>query len=213
VRPAAVAARGRRTALAAQRLQAHGHPRVMRAQHGQQDVRAVGPRLPTSAARAGPDWCVGGVVAVLAAIDLAAGALERRQARGKAPLPGRRGRHETIAGGDARSIARIEPPPERLIMQRRGVTHAGRQASSGRGILEPPRPQGEWLVHTAEAVADQRVDGMAGGDEAHLRGVLGRVVHDGADATGVTPACDEAQMIQAVAAVDVVSVHRALLGW
>jgi hypothetical protein len=94
-----------------------------------------------------------------------------------------------------------------------GFNHAGRQESSGRLILEKPRHQVELLVHKAEAVEDHRFDGMAGGDDAHLGVLLGRLVNDLSDAKFVKHARDEAQMIQDLAAVDGLSVYRALLCW
>jgi hypothetical protein len=94
-----------------------------------------------------------------------------------------------------------------------GFNQAGRQESRGRVILEKPRHQVQLLVHKAEAVEDHRVDGMAGGDEAHLRVLLGRLVNDFSDAKFVKHACDEAQMIQDWAAVAVLSIHWALLYW
>jgi hypothetical protein len=42
-----------------------------------------------------------------AAIDMEAGAIEMRKARGKAQTLGSRGRNETIEGGDAVIIERI----------------------------------------------------------------------------------------------------------
>lgn len=167
--------------------------------------------LPTRAARDVHALVVGGVVAGIAAIDRAAGALARRQARGQASTLGSRGRHATLEGGEAIRLQRIQGPTARVSMQLLGVNPIGRQESSARVILEHPRHQVEWLVHTAEAGEDHRVDGMAGGDEAQLRVLLRRLVHDVADATCVTHACDEAQMIQDWAAVAVWSIHEALL--
>jgi hypothetical protein len=43
--------------------------------------------------------------------------------------------------------------------------------------------------------------------------VLGRVVNDFSDAKFVKHACDEAQMIQDLAAVEVLSIHGVLLCW
>ena len=169
--------------------------------------------LPTIAARAVPAWCSGGLSTVLAAIAMDAGAIERRNARGQAQRRGSRGRPETGAGGDASSLAWSERPPERLSMPRRGFKHAGRQESSARWLRDTPRPQGAWLVPTAEAVAAHRVDRRAGGDEAHRRGWRGRVGQDGSEAQFVTHAGDEAQMTQDVAAVPGVSIHEALRCW
>jgi hypothetical protein len=208
-----LAERWRLPALAAQRVHAHGHPRLRLDHQGPQDLSEVGPMLPTIAARDVHDLCVGGVVAVIAAIDMEAGASERHNARGKAPPLGSRGRHATREFGDARRIERLESPAERLLIERLGFKQTRRQESRDRFILEKPRPQLAWLGHTAEAVEDPRFDGMAGGDDAHLRVVLGRLVNDCAHAEFFTQACDEAQMIQNVAAVDVLSVPCALLCW
>jgi hypothetical protein len=49
------------------------------------------------------------------------------------------------------------------------------------------------LVHQAEALEDHRVDGMAGGDEAHLRVLRGRLVNN---AKFVKHAGDETPMIK-----------------
>jgi hypothetical protein len=204
------ATRGRLTALAAPRWQAPGHPGVRLDPHCPQDVMEGGPVLPTIAAGPGHAWGVGDAVAVIAAIDREAGALERRHAWAQAQTLGSRGRQETRAGGDAIRLARLERPPARLIMPRLGCNHAGRQAARGRVIREQPRPQGAWWVHHAEAVADPRGAGMAGRDEAPRRGVLGRLVTDVSAAPGVNQAGAAAQMIPDVAAGDVWAVPRAL---
>jgi hypothetical protein len=102
-----LAACWRLTALAAQRFPEHGNPGLRRDHQGHHDVMAVGPMIPPLAAREVPDRFVGGVVAVIAAIHMEAGAIERHNVRGKASTRGRRGRHETIACGDARRIERL----------------------------------------------------------------------------------------------------------
>src|SRR5882724_7331691 len=83
-----------------------------------------------------------------------------------------------------------------------GVNQAGRQESRDRFILEKPRHQVELLVYKAEAVEDHRFDGMAGGDDAHLRVLLGRLVNDFSNAKFVKHARDKAKMIQDLTAVD-----------
>jgi len=213
VRLAARAEGWRLTALAAQRFHEPGHPGVMLDPQGPPDVRAGGPLIPPLAARAVHDLCVGGVVAVRAAIARAAGAIERHQVRGQAYTRGRGGRHATVEVGDAIRIERIERPAERSIMELLGVKQPRRQASRERLILAKPRHQGAWLGHNAAAVEDHRVDGMARGDDPHLRVVLGRLVHDVAKAECVQHAGDAAQMSQDLAAVAVLSVHGALLCW
>ena len=63
--------------------------------------------IPTIAARDVHDLFVGGVVAVIATIDMEAGTIEMRNVRGKAQTPGSRGRNQTGEFGDAISIERI----------------------------------------------------------------------------------------------------------
>jgi hypothetical protein len=62
----------------------------------QHDLIEVGPMIPTIAARDVHDLLVGGIVAVIAAIDMEAGAIEMHNARGKAQTLGSRGRNETM---------------------------------------------------------------------------------------------------------------------
>jgi hypothetical protein len=199
--------------MTAERFHAHGHPRVLLDHPCPHHVLEVRPMLPTLAAHEVHDLCIGGMVTVRAALDREAGALERRNVRGQAQTRGSRGRPATIEGGDAIIIERLYRPPERLSMQRLGCKHAGRQESSARCILEQSRSQVEVLVHTAEAVEDQRFDRMASGDEAHRRGVRGRVGHDFSAATCVNQAGDEAQMLQVLAAVAGLSIQEARRCW
>jgi hypothetical protein len=77
----------------------------------------------------------------------------------------------------------------------------------------PLRDEKNDPAREREPVEDHGFDGMAGGDDAHLRVLPGRLVNDLSDAKFVKHACDEAQMSQDLAAVDVLSVHRALLCW
>ena len=95
------------TAIAAQRFHEHGNPRLMLDHQGQHDLIEVGPMIPNIAAREVHDLFVGGVVAVIAAIDMEAGAIEMHKARGKAQPLGSRGRNETLECGDAIRIERI----------------------------------------------------------------------------------------------------------
>jgi hypothetical protein len=95
------------TAIAAERFHQHGNPRLMRDNHFPHDLMEVWPMIPTLAARAVHDGFVGGMVAVIAAIDMEAGAIEMRKARGQAQTLGSRGRNETIEFGDAIRIERI----------------------------------------------------------------------------------------------------------
>ena len=60
-----------------------------------------GPMIPTIAARPGHDLFVGGMVAVVAALNRETGALARRDARDKPQTLGGRGRNETVEFGDA----------------------------------------------------------------------------------------------------------------
>jgi hypothetical protein len=78
VRSDDLATRWRLTAIAVQRFHAHGNPGLMLDNPCQHDLIEVGPVIPTIAACHVHDWCVGDAVAVIAAIDMAAGAIERR---------------------------------------------------------------------------------------------------------------------------------------
>jgi hypothetical protein len=182
------------TALAAQRFHEHGNPRWMLDQQGQQALLAIGALIPPIAAREVHDPFVGGMVAVIAAIAMEAGTIARRQARGKAPTLGSRGRHQTVACGDAIIIERIQSPPERLIMERLGVDQQGCQESRWRLVLEKPRPEREWLVHTAKAVEDHRLHGIARGHEPRCWRVPGGTVNDLTNAEGIAHTRDQAQM-------------------
>jgi hypothetical protein len=168
---------------------------------------AVRPLIPTIAARAVPDWVGGRIGAGIATFAREAGARAMRHAWAKTQTHGSRGRHQTVEGGEALSRERLPSPPERSIRQRLGVNQARRWAARARLILAQPRHQGAWLVSQAEAVEDRRVDGTAGGDKVPLRVVLGRVVDDFSEAKFVKQACDEAPMIQDLAAVAVLSIH------
>jgi hypothetical protein len=143
VRPDDLAARWRITASAAERFHEPGNPGMRRDHPFQPDVIEVRPMSPTLAARDVHDVCVGGGVAVIAAIARATGALERRNARGKAQTLGSRGRHAAIESGDAIIIERLESPTERIIMQLRGFNQAsvcpGTTEAPGRVVGSPSR--------------------------------------------------------------------------
>jgi hypothetical protein len=189
------AARWRLTAMAAQRFHAPGTPGLRLDQQGSHHVMEVGPRIPTLAARAGHDRCVGGMLAVVAALAMQTGAIERRNARGKAPPLGRRGRHAPVACGAALRLARLSSPAEGLIIAMLGFDPPGCQESRSRLVLEQPGPQLAWLVHNAEAVEDHRCDGIARGHEARVWMVSGGAVHDLTHAECSEPTRDKAHMV------------------
>ena len=63
--------------------------------------------IPTIATRDVHDLFVGGVVAVIAALDMEAGTIEMHKLRGKAQTLGCRGRDQTVEFGDAIRLERI----------------------------------------------------------------------------------------------------------
>jgi hypothetical protein len=75
--PDDLAAFWRLTAIAAQWFHEHGNPRLRLDHQGQHALIEVAPMIPTLAARDVHDLCGGGVVAVVATIDIEAGAIER----------------------------------------------------------------------------------------------------------------------------------------
>jgi hypothetical protein len=82
VRPDDLAERWRITAMAAQRLHEHGNPGLMLDNQCQHDVIEVGSVIPTITACEVHDLFVGSLVAVIAPIDMQAGAIEMRKTRG-----------------------------------------------------------------------------------------------------------------------------------
>lgn len=191
------------TALAAQWWHAHGKPRVRLDHSGQHDWLAVGPMLPTIAARAVHDLCVGGIVAVVAAIDMATGAIEMREARDTPQTLGGRGRNETVECGNAIIIARISRPAEGVIMEMLRFDHQGGQESRGRFVLEQPLHPRAVLVHTAEAVQDHGFDGIARGHDPRCWLVSGRAVHDLTYAEGIEHTRDKAPMVEELTPIGV----------
>jgi len=141
------------------------------------------------------DLFVGGMVTVLAAIARETGAIEMRQAGGKAQTRGRRGRHETGACGDAIIIERLYSPAEEIIIERLGFDQHGCQESREGFVREKPRHQIEWLVHQAEAVEDNRVDDIARGHEPRVWMWSGYAVNDLTHAECLAPTRDKAHMV------------------
>ena len=80
-------------------------------------------------------------------------------------------------------------------MQRLGLNPGGHETRR-RCVLKTPGPESALRGHTAEPLADQRVDGAAPGHHAGLRRGLQPPVEDVAHPTSVTQPGDETKMIQ-----------------
>jgi hypothetical protein len=182
------------TAVATEGVHQHGKAgRVLNneVEHDLVEVRAM---IPAVALGDVDDLLVGRRRAVIPAINMETGTIEMGKGRSEPSPLRRRCGHQTLQGGDAKVIERIEGTPQCVIVQMAGVYRRSDEPR-GRLILEKVGPQVQLLVHKAKPVEDHRLDRMAGGHETHCRVWLGRFINDFSHAAFVKHACAKAQVI------------------
>jgi hypothetical protein len=143
------------------------------------------------------DLCCGCCVAVRAASDGDAGALERRAGWRKAQALGGGGGNEAPECRHPRVVARIQGTPARVIVAMAGGNGRG-AASSGRLLLQDMRPQGAWVVDAAQAGEDHRLAGRACGHQTPCRVLLRRFLNALGDTACFKHPRDKAQGISEV---------------
>jgi hypothetical protein len=147
VRPDHRANRVSIAAMATERWPEHGHTGLVRDHQLQHDVVQVGTMIAAIAPGDRDHLLVRLLGAVKMAIHMATGAIEMGQAGRKAQTPGRSRSHEAVKFGHALGIKGIQGPTEGIIVELFG-SHAGRNQSEGRLLLEKPGDAGERLLDT-----------------------------------------------------------------
>lgn len=165
--------------------------------HDLVEIRAM---VPAGALSDVDDLLVGRLRAVRTAIDMETGTIEMGKGRCEPSALCRRGCKQTVQGGDAKGIERIEGTPQGVIVQMAGFDRRSDEPR-GRFILEKVGHQVQLWVHTAEPVEDHRLDRLACGHETHFRVLLGRLIDDLSNAEFVKHARDQAQGISDLGAV------------
>ena len=155
----------------------------------------VRPMIPTIAVGNVHDLVVGGLIAVITAINMEAGAIEVCEGGGKAQALGGGGRNEAVECRHAIVVERIQGTPERVIVEMTGLNGRGNEPRE-RFILKEMRHEVELLVHEAQAIEDHDLDRMAGGHNTHARVLLGSFINDLSDAELFKHPCNQTKVIQ-----------------
>src|SRR2546429_8889668 len=87
----------------------------------------VGSMISAVTAGAVNDLCLGRLVALVAAIDMEAGAIQMGEAGAKPSAPRSRGCNKTVEFRDAIGIERIQSPAQRVIIQMPGFDAGGQK--------------------------------------------------------------------------------------
>jgi hypothetical protein len=160
----------------------------------------VGPMIPTVASGDGQDLRLGLLLTVRAAIDMEAGALERRAGGGKAQARGGGGSHEAVECRPPRGGERLQGTPERGIVALTGLK-SRREEPSARCRRQKMRDEGARLIDEAQTVEPPGFDRMAGGHKAHGRVLRRGRVDDLGDPECCKHARDKAKGISDLRAV------------
>src|SRR4029453_16169574 len=137
--------------------------------------------IPTIAVGNVYDLFVGGLIAVIAAIDIETWRIERGE-RGRQPQTrGARSGNEAVEGCHSRLVQRLKGAPEGGIIEMTGL-NAGRHKASDGFILEKMGHERELLVEKAQTIEPHGFDRMAGSDNPRFRVLLRRLINDFSDA-------------------------------
>ena len=132
---------------------------------------------------------------VVAAIDRETGALEMGTHRGKPEAWRRRGRQKTVECRDAIVIEHLQGAAQRVILEMLGRDPRGDEARR-RFMLQKPRDEVPWLMHTAQPIQDHRFDRVAHSHHAGCWIVLQGPVPSVAKASFVKHPGHETEMVQ-----------------
>ena len=150
--------------------------------------------IPTIALGNVHDLFVGGLIAVIAAIDMETRRIEMGE-RGRQPqTPGRRGGNEAVECRYPKVVEGIEGAPEGVIIEMAGLNAWGNEARN-RLILEKMGDEVQLLVDKAKTMKHHGFDRMAGGHNPHFRVLLGGAINDFSDAEFFKHARDQTQVI------------------
>ena len=188
------------TAMATEGRHQHGDTGVVCDEQLQHHLVAVRALIPTGATGDVQAVLLRLRVTVIPAIDMEAGALERGERWGKPQARGGRSGHAAVECRYPIRLERIQGTATRVIVAMTGV-HARSDETRERRMLQKMRPEVELVVDEAQAVADHRLDRMAGGDNPHGRVLLGGVSNDLSDAECFTHPRDSTQGISDLRAV------------
>jgi hypothetical protein len=160
-------------------------------QHPLVEVRAMIPPLAVGDVH---DLVVGGLSAVIPAINMETRRSEMADRGHQPQTPGRRGGNEAVEGCHPSLVQRIAGAPEGVIIERAGLHAWSNEASDGR-ILKKMGDEGELVVEKAQPVKHHGLDRMTCGYNPHFRVLLCRCINDLGDAEFFQPARDQTQGI------------------
>jgi hypothetical protein len=163
-------------------------------------VRPVRPRRSAVAAGAGPHLRRGRLPPGITAVAVNARARERHTGRGASQTCRRGGGHAAVAGRHPRGLAGVPGPPARLIRALAREPAGRHEAGGGLRRAAPGDAVARWR-DPSQAMAHHGVARCPDGEVAPCRVVVGRLVHDIAQAQVVQPAGDEAEVIDGLTAV------------
>jgi hypothetical protein len=124
--------------------------------------------IPTIAVGNVYDRFVGGLIAVIAAIDMETCRIEMGE-RGRQPQTrGCGSGNEAVEGCQSRLVQRIQSAPEGVIIEMTGL-NAGRNEASDGFILEKMGHEVELLVEKAQTIEHHGFDRMAGRHNPRFR--------------------------------------------
>ena len=169
------------TAIATERLHQDRDTGLMLHDQLQDDLVQVGAMIPTIAVGNVHDLLGGGLLAVIATIDMETRRIEMGEGRRQPQTPSRRGGNEAAELGQPRLVQRIEGASEGVIIEMTGLNAWGDETRE-RLIVEKMGHEVELLVDEAQAVQDHGFDRMAYGYQTHFRILLGRLINDLGDA-------------------------------
>lgn len=115
------------TTVATKRSHQHGNAGLVLDHQVEPHLVQVGSMISAVTAGNGHDLCLGRLVAMVAAIDMDAGAIQMGEAGAKPSAPRRRGCKKTVECRDAIGIERIQSPAQRVIMQMPGFDAGGQK--------------------------------------------------------------------------------------
>jgi hypothetical protein len=162
--------------------------------HLQHDVVEIRAMISAIALGDVHDVLRGLIVAVIATIDMAPGAIEMRQARRQAQA--RSGCGSKEAGEFRHPIVgeRLHRPTEGVSVER-CRSHTRRHEPIGGCIREEPGDEGEGLIDTSQPIEHHRLDGLTPREVPQCRGLLGRLIEDIANGEFVEHASDKAEVV------------------
>ena len=150
--------------------------------------------IPTIAVGNVHDLFGGGLIAVIAAVDMETRCIEMAERGCQPQTLGRCGRNEAIECRHPKGIERIQSTAERVIIEMARLNAWGNEARDGL-IVEKMGHEVKLLIEKAQAVKDHSFDRMAYSHNPHFRVLLGSSINDFSDAEFFKHPRDQPQVI------------------